>query len=113
MQNSTIKSALDKYLKIKMVMDNKDKANADSNLDPLDFGWGHSEEINQQLHEARSEFCEAISPEYIADTLSQLSHLRGEMGSLILENMVLKSELRKRGVNPELIGNVSEGEGIQ
>lgn len=101
MINEAMKEATDRYLALK---EEVRKQEAESNgID--DFGA-----VEQQLLEdlvfAKEQVQQFISPDEYFSLKEKVRHLSNEIGGLIMENMVLKCEVRRLGGNPEMLGNV-------
>ncbi len=111
MGNELIKTAAAKYFTIKETMRQQEEESAQS--DPDGFGSGCDSDLYQQLHEARQELMNLISPEEYFSLKDEVSHLKEGFGQLILENIALKGEVKRLGGDPDFIGNVHVVNGAQ
>ncbi|EMX9222907.1 hypothetical protein QD840_001976 [Citrobacter koseri] len=108
MKNKQATIAMEKYIRIHEEIKKQERESIAD--DPDGIGCGADAYLFEELAQARDEFCEAITPSYYAELLSQVAMHRDNTCELILENIVLKAEIRRLGGNPDFLGNVdSEG----
>lgn len=108
MKNKQTTVALENYLRIHEEIKKQERESLAD--DPDGIGSGADAYLFDELEQARAEFCETVSPSDYTDLLKQVVMHRNNTCELILENIVLKAEIRRLGGNHELLGNVdSEG----
>lgn len=108
MKNKLATIAMEKYLRTYEEIKKQEREGEAG--EPDGIGIGADEELFVELHRAQEEFCSLVTPSYYAELLRQVAMHRDNTCELILENMVLKNEVRRLGGNPEILGNVdSEG----
>ncbi|WP_313471359.1 hypothetical protein [Atlantibacter hermannii] len=104
MKNKQAKTALNNYLRVSEEIKKQEREGMDG--DPDGIGYGAEESLYDELEAARAEFCQSVTPSDYQELLTLMAKLRDNLGELILENMVLKSEVRRLGGDPDFIGNV-------
>lgn len=103
MINETMKEATERYLAL------KEEVRQHENIGIDDFG-GVDDKLIEALSFAKEQVRQCISPDEYFSLKEKAKHLSNEIGALIMENMVLKNEVRRLGGNPEMLGNIdSEG----
>lgn len=108
MKNKQATVAMEKYLRIHEEIKKQERDGMAD--DPDGIGSGADACLFEELAQAHAEFCETITPSDYGELLKLVAMHRDNTCELILENMVLKAEVRRLGGNPDLPGNVdSEG----
>jgi len=103
MVNEAMKEAAERYLSL------KEEVRQQENIGFDDFG-GVDDKLIEALSFAKDQVRQCISPDEYFSLKEKAKHLSNEIGTLIMENMVLKNEVRRLGGNPEMLGNIdSEG----
>jgi hypothetical protein len=103
--DASMKEATERYLALKEKIRQQEADNND-----LDDFCGVDEQLLEQLGFAKELVQQCISPDEYFCLKGKAKHLSNEIGALIMENLVLKNEVRRLGGNPEMLGNIdSEG----
>jgi len=101
MFNESLREAIKHYLFIKNKMSEQEAESSDINM----FS-GVDESLYDELYAAEQAFFNTISPQDFIDMREKLSAIRESIGELILENMVLKMEVRRLGGDINFLGNI-------
>ncbi|EAV4803180.1 hypothetical protein ILU99_003823 [Salmonella enterica] len=108
MKNKQATIAMEKYIRIHEEIKTQERESIAD--DPDGIGCGADAYLFEELAQARDEFCRSVTPSDYAEMLKQVAMHRDNTCNLILENIVLKAEIKRLGGDVNFLGNVdSEG----